>query len=245
MRHDDSAAARHRGAVTGVSNEEVGSDKAPPAHPGVLSQLQVSVLTSECIVDTCRVRGERPAACGKGRDRGTVPPRERPRPWRPFPRRALPHRAFPATVAPCHLPHSRRAPCRVRGAHLRDALPAAFELQSSSSTVATVEPLTWRDRRVLVSHTRARSAFPLRGGDPSGACIVRIRCELTERGATSLRRCSLWRPSFLCLRAKRLTSSSRTTAASSLMAATTMTLWLPWPRGSRRLGSWCGWTILI
>ena len=117
--------------------------------------------------------------------------RERPRPWhratagkawRPFPRRALPHRAFPATVAPCHLPHSRCAPCHVRGAHLRDALPAAFELQSSSSTVATVEPLTWRDRRVLVSHTRARSAFPLRGGDPSGACIVRIRCELTERG---------------------------------------------------------------
>ena len=31
VRHDDSAAARHRGAVTGVSNEEVGSDKAPPA----------------------------------------------------------------------------------------------------------------------------------------------------------------------------------------------------------------------
>jgi len=31
VRHDDSAAARHRGALTGVSNEEVGSDKAPPA----------------------------------------------------------------------------------------------------------------------------------------------------------------------------------------------------------------------
>ena len=71
-----------------------------------LSQLQVSALRSECIVDTCRVRGERPAACGKGRDRGTVPPRGR---------RGGLSRGAPCRIAPFPRPW-HRATCRIRGA---------------------------------------------------------------------------------------------------------------------------------